>query len=338
MKYFLDTEFIEGPQDERGWFGLKLSVWNWIATMAYLLIWMFCTYYTSATKLYLWLFSALFFLALLVLSVRNQRNSFQTLPTIDLISIGMVDENGREYYAISKEFNLREAWNRYDLDCGSGDQRNYPPKKVYWIRENVLKPIFLELFNEWMKGGMELTGNEEHFQNWFSFFRFEDLIKKYGKHNYEIANEIVEFIYGKADNVSGMSALEEATKYEINDKSLNPEFYAYYANYDWVAFCWLFGKMMDLPKGFPMYCRDLKQTMDEKVNDLKWMYGRDCWSNNGIDTIGTGECQEKDRLATFEEKFKTVKKLKEYPKQTNEHNALEDAKWNLKLFQFLQKL
>jgi hypothetical protein len=41
-----------------------------------------------------------------------------------------------------------------------------------------------------------------------------------------------------------------------------PEFWGYYADYDWVVFCWLFGTMMDLPKGWPMYCRDLKQLAD----------------------------------------------------------------------------
>jgi hypothetical protein len=42
-----------------------------------------------------------------------------------------------------------------------------------------------------------------------------------------------------------------------------PEFWGYYADYDWVAFCWLFGAMIDLPKGWPMYCRDLKQRADD---------------------------------------------------------------------------
>lgn len=41
----------------------------------------------------------------------------------------------------------------------------------------------------------------------------------------------------------------------------SPEFWGYYADYDWVVFCWIFGKMIDLPKGFPMYCRDLKQSL-----------------------------------------------------------------------------
>lgn len=42
----------------------------------------------------------------------------------------------------------------------------------------------------------------------------------------------------------------------------NPEFWAYYAAYDWVALCQLYGRMIDLPDGFPFYCRDLQQAID----------------------------------------------------------------------------
>ncbi len=45
----------------------------------------------------------------------------------------------------------------------------------------------------------------------------------------------------------------------VGDK---PEFWAWYADYDWVALCQLFGRMIDLPKGWPMYCRDFKQVCD----------------------------------------------------------------------------
>lgn len=47
-----------------------------------------------------------------------------------------------------------------------------------------------------------------------------------------------------------------------------PEFWGYYADYDWVLFCQLFGKMVDLPPGWPMLCLDLKQLMIEyRVGD-----------------------------------------------------------------------
>jgi len=38
-----------------------------------------------------------------------------------------------------------------------------------------------------------------------------------------------------------------------------PQFWAYYADYDWVALCQIFGKMVDLPKGWPKFCFDLQQ-------------------------------------------------------------------------------
>lgn len=47
----------------------------------------------------------------------------------------------------------------------------------------------------------------------------------------------------------------------VMSRTNKPEFWAYYADYDWVVFCQLYGRMIDLPKGFPMYCNDLKQEM-----------------------------------------------------------------------------
>jgi hypothetical protein len=38
-----------------------------------------------------------------------------------------------------------------------------------------------------------------------------------------------------------------------------PEIWAYYADYDWVALCQLFGQMIDLPKDWPKFCLDVKQ-------------------------------------------------------------------------------
>lgn len=42
-----------------------------------------------------------------------------------------------------------------------------------------------------------------------------------------------------------------------------PKFWAYYADYDWVVLCQLFGRMVDLPGDWPKYCRDLKQWLDD---------------------------------------------------------------------------
>lgn len=52
----------------------------------------------------------------------------------------------------------------------------------------------------------------------------------------------------------------------IGSESGKPEFWGYYADYDWVVFCQLFGTMIDLPEGWPMYCRDIKQLCDSLGN------------------------------------------------------------------------
>lgn len=76
-----------------------------------------------------------------------------------------------------------------------------------------------------------------------------------------------------------------------------PEFWAWYGDYDWVVFCQLFGAMIDLPKGWPMYCKDIKQMCDEMGNP---------------DLTVLGDCDE--------------------------HNALGDARFNVKRFNTLQAI
>lgn len=44
----------------------------------------------------------------------------------------------------------------------------------------------------------------------------------------------------------------------------NPEFWGYYSSWDWTALCWLMGGMLETPRGWPMFCRDLRQALDER--------------------------------------------------------------------------
>jgi len=80
--------------------------------------------------------------------------------------------------------------------------------------------------------------------------------------------------------------------------------------------------MIDLPKGFPMYCIDLKQISDELYEIKRKSYFED--SENKAN-----------------ESAKFLNKLSDhlgYPKQKNEHNALDDARWNRKLHEFLNNI
>jgi len=46
----------------------------------------------------------------------------------------------------------------------------------------------------------------------------------------------------------------------------DPSFWAFYAAFDWVAFCGVFGSLTELPFGFPQHCMDLKQWAVELGN------------------------------------------------------------------------
>jgi hypothetical protein len=245
MKYYLDTEFIEGKQDKK------------------------------------------------ILGIKYGETPF----TIDLISIGIVSEDGREYYAISKDFNLKEAWNRFQYAELTAFEKyhNMGSKKVYWLRDNVLKPIWIELFEQrgkYTKFDASYAWDEMKDNEKYVYLKM--LLLKYGKTNKQIAEEIQKFC-----KPNRTYDIEQPITIKYSEVQ-KPEFYGYYADYDWVVFCWLFGKMIDLPKGFPMYCKDLKQIADE------------IWEKTGKNT-----------------KFKSPK---------NEHNALSDAKWNKELYKFLTNL
>ena len=82
------------------------------------------------------------------------------------------------------------------------------------------------------------------------------------------------------------------------EKTEKVELYGYYSAYDHVVLCSIFGRMIDLPNGIPMYTKDLKQMMDEKGLDKEW-------------------------------------KRRHCPDPEGEHNALIDARWNYSLYKIL---
>ena len=250
----------------------------------------------------------------------------QTKPTIDIISVGMVSSDNREYYAVSKDFNLWEAWNRYQLEDDNSVGVRIgclpPQKKVYWIRENVLKPIWADFeYSEYLSERSvleERISKEAWVKNWASNFtkkRLKLLLNKYGKTKEQIAEEVVSFVY---PNLYLME--KDRFKYErkINDITGNepPELYGYYSSFDHVALSWLFGKMIDLPKGFPMYTKDLKQMWDERISKMH------------------KECP----VLSWEDWSAEISAHEGYPAKPTTHHALLDAKWNMELHRFIQAL
>ena len=110
--------------------------------------------------------------------------------TIDLISIAVVADDGREFYAVSQDAELHRV--------------------SPWVRANVLPSLPRYGDPAWMPRSV-------------------------------IADALRSFVAWRSAQAG------------------KPEFWAYYADYDWVALCQLFGTMTDLPEGWPKFCRDLKQ-------------------------------------------------------------------------------
>jgi len=155
--------------------------------------------------------------------------------TIDLISIGIVCEDGRECY-----------FENFDFDESLAND---------WVKQNVLPHLWDQKgagSNPWVRKGV-------------------------------------------AGGLYSLDSIGKAVMDFVGDDDY-PEFWGYYCDYDWVVFCWLFGSMVDLPKGWPMYCKDIKQLCDDRGNP----------------------------------------KLPE--QESQEHNALEDARWNKKAFYFLDDI
>jgi len=115
-------------------------------------------------------------------------------PSLDLISVGLISSAGNTYHAVSKDFNFREAWYRkkvtyYDsngYECSK--EHYYRKEESYYIREKILYPIFCDLY---MEDSGEYLSNSMHYTllKKFNYTYTLALIKKYGKHNHEIANK-----------------------------------------------------------------------------------------------------------------------------------------------------
>lgn len=150
----------------------------------------------------------------------------------DLISIGLVREDGKELY-------LENAG-------------VVPDRDNTWVQKNVLPKL----------------NSEPNTRLWAP----------------EIAEQVLEFCGG---------AKTKDNRF-LYDK---PEFWAFYASYDWILLCKLFGSMMGLPLGWPKYCRDVKQLMwhlnvhtkepgmpsqtdvqaHHALNDAKWLRDTHRW-------------------------------------------------------------
>lgn len=124
---------------------------------------------------------------------------------LDLVSIAIVAEDGRDMYALNAGARLMRASN--------------------WVIENVL--VHLPGVSKTEEGGIQVDNKYPNpMHGW---------IPMHG-----IMLKILDFIGDDKD----------------------PKFWADWGAYDWVAFARCFGRLIDLPKGFPMHVNDFQMLLD----------------------------------------------------------------------------
>lgn len=103
------------------------------------------------------------------------------------------------------------------------------------------------------------------------------------------------FLVANTFTLKSMEEIKKAlTLFFSKDKS--PEFWGYYADYDWVVFCQIFGTMLDSLPQFPQMCMDLEQ---ERIS---WGFSRSIYPE----------------------------------RESQEHNALQDALYQMECLKEVQ--
>ncbi|MFJ2961156.1 3'-5' exoribonuclease domain-containing protein [Streptomyces collinus] len=123
---------------------------------------------------------------------------------IELISIGMVCDDGREYYAVNRDMPVRKI------------------RKHKWLMENVVPHL------------PKAHGDERNYQIGLLFNPYDRRVK----HKAQIADDVMDFIRAAGPDV---------------------QLWANYGAYDHVALAQLWGRMIDLPEGVPMFTCDIQQ-------------------------------------------------------------------------------
>jgi len=167
--------------------------------------------------------------------------------TIELISIGIVCDDGREYYAANSDMPVNRI------------------KNDGWLLENVWRHLPLR---GWSEESYSVGGGIEQRTKDAGVLDMTSLLVK---PKWVIANEVRAFI---------LSVVSEGD---------SPWLWAYYGAYDHVALAQLYGKMIGLPTGIPMFTHELKQVMETMPGG---------WQP---------------------------------PPTEDEHHALADARWNMKV-------
>ncbi|MCG7592418.1 3'-5' exoribonuclease domain-containing protein [Mycobacterium sp. PSTR-4-N] len=152
--------------------------------------------------------------------------------TIELISIGIVCEDGREYYAVNSDMPVDRI------------------HKNDWLINNVWRHLPVR----GLKTG--LAGSAGNIRDVVTHDGSLDMRSTLVKPKWVIRNEVLEFILG---GITPAGEKDGQPWYWSEDL---PELWAYYGAYDHVVLAQLFGRMIDLPDLMPKFTHDLMQLIE----------------------------------------------------------------------------
>lgn len=157
--------------------------------------------------------------------------------TIDLISIGIVADDGREYYAQSSQFNVHGA--------------------NAWIWQNVFPHLSVCPYTAKPLTILQVdVQDHSRIGKCTSQFHLGDL----GDY---VTRQIETGRYQECPWRTREQIRDEIKAFCDPAQYGTPEFIGWCSSYDHVALCQLFGTMMDIPAGWPHYIKDLQQVLDK---------------------------------------------------------------------------
>lgn len=151
--------------------------------------------------------------------------------TIDLFTLAIVADEDASH---REGKSLYMVFKDFNIEDAWDKYQIEDGQKVFWLRDNVLQPFF------------EQVCHQEEKERPFTKETLKEAVQEWGYTKEQAQKKIIEFIQPEKEDYV--------------------EFWGYYADYDWVVFCWIFGRMIDLPEGFPMFCHDIKQDMPSTFN------------------------------------------------------------------------
>lgn len=163
---------------------------------------------------------------------------------LELVSIGIVCNDGRSYHAYLDGCDIKKAWSKY---YQTTDKHTY-------------KPIELDIFRDTIQTkGKSIDKIRQEIYNFIN--KDIDLIIKSHINNAGINIQIEPY----------MQKLFEDYNVEQDNYSFyaKPEIYSFECIYSYVVFCQLFGGLKKLPKGYPSVFIDMKDIYNKTSIKLR---------------------------------------------------------------------